>query len=175
MTVLPNWRDRMAHSRQAMTNKAPLLYRNEVDTNRLRWRSKQMAHVYIDISGSMGPFLPWLAGAVEPLNRRGLCRLYAFSTIVAAVRRGGLLTDPIPNTGGTDIRCVFEHFLALPQKDRPRKVVVLTDGCTGKPDQEQAKDARRKQVQLWVGVIGDGNAEDLREYAHEISIMPPLK
>lgn len=173
-SVLPDWRDRHAHSREALMDCAPLLYRNEVNVSRLRWRPRHVAHVYLDISGSMNEHLPWLAGALEPLQRRGLCRLYAFSTVVAEVRRGGLLQDRIANTFGTDIRCVYDHFLGLPRQRKPQRVVVLTDGLTGKPNPNQVTEARGHKVSVSVGLVGGGCAADLQECAASIESLPSL-
>lgn len=175
-TVLPDWRDRHAHSRAALTDFAPLFYRTEVATNRRRWQPRHVAHVYIDVSGSMNDHLPWLAGALEPLQRRGLCRLYAFSTVVDEVRRGGLLNDKLMNTFGTNIHCVYSHLLALPWQKTPRRIVFLTDGDTGAPTAEMASELERRGSKVHVGLVGQVvNRETLRPYVESLEDLPLLR
>lgn len=174
-TVLPDWRDRHAHSRAALTDFAPLFYRSEVLVHRLRWQPRHVAHVYIDISGSMNGHLSWLAGALEPLQRQGVCRLYAFSTVVDEVRRGGLLKDKLMNTFGTNIHCVYAHLLALPLSRLPRKVVILTDGGTGEPSEEMSREVTKKGVLIHVGLVGRCVGRDaLRPYVKSMEDLPLL-
>lgn len=174
-TVVPDWRDRHAHSRAALLDSPPLLYRSEVSLVRPRWRPRHTAHVYLDVSGSMSDELPWLAGALAPLERRGLCRLYAFSTIVAEVRRGRLLKDRIQNTFGTNISCVYTHFLGFPPPRTPRRVVILTDGFTGEPAKRQAAEAARRKVRLCIGLVGTSSATDLERHAFTVQRLPSLE
>ena len=130
--------------------------------------------MYIDISGSMSDHLPWLGGALDPLQRRGLCRLYAFSTVVAEVRRGGLLKDELANTFGTSIGCVDDHMLALPARETPRKVVVLTDGMVGCPSEMQIQAVKDQHIRVLVGLIGDSERTDLVDWAIHVESLPSL-
>lgn len=173
-TVLPDWRDRHVHAWEALTCSAPLLYRSEIITNRPRWRRRRVAHVYIDISGSMSEHLPWLAAALEPVQRGGQCRVFAFSTVVVEIRRGGLLKDRIPNTFGTKISCVYDHLLALPRQQTPRQVVVITDGVTGRPQATQVAEAQDRKVRVTVGLVGSGSSSDPRCYAAVVEPLPSL-
>jgi len=131
-----------------------------------------MAHVYIDVSGSMDDCLPWLVEAMAPLHQKGLCRLYAFSTVVDEVSRGDIRRQRIKNTFGTDINCVYRHLLTLPKARSPRKVVVLTDGCTGNPESGLAKAWQERKVDLYVGLVGENWACDLRPYAKRMENLP---
>lgn len=172
--VLPNWRDRHAYSREALMDSAPLLYHSEVAVSRPRWRPREFAHVYIDVSGSMSKNLPWLAGALDSLQRQGACRLYAFSTIVAPIIRGRLLNTKISNTFGTDINCVYEHALGLPGSQCPRRAVVITDGMTGKPKNMLVDAWARKQIMLYAGLVGDCDSSDLKGYAVQMEMLPDI-
>lgn len=174
-TALPDWRDRHAHSRFALTGAPPLLFRSEVTMRRRRWRPQSIAHVYLDISGSMSADLPWLAGAFAPVLRRGLCRLFVFSTLVEEIRPGHLLGSPMRNTGGTDIRCVYEHFLGVRPTRTPRRVVVITDGWTGEPSATQAADAIRRKVRLFVGLIAGGTTSELEKHAAATARLPAYR
>ena len=173
-TFVPDWRDRRAFSKEVLLGVAPLQYGSQITASSYRWTPREVAHVYIDISGSMSEHLPWLAGALDPLQRRGLCRLYAFSTVVAEVRRGGLLKDEIANTYGTDIGCVYDHMLALPARETPRKVVVLTDGMVGFPNEAQALECGRRQVEILVGLVGGDREWGVGEWADYVTLLPGL-
>jgi hypothetical protein len=175
MTAIPNWRDRQAHSKEILFGETPLLYKTEIMRSRPRWVPRKVTHLYVDISGSMDDSLPWLATALDPLHRKGLCKLYAFSTVVDEVKRGRLTKDKIKNTGGTDINCVYEHLVKLPKSDTPQKVVVLTDGYTGVPKLELEQEWKKRKVKLYVGLIGDLVYENwLEPYATHIEKLPKL-
>jgi hypothetical protein len=62
--------------------------------------------------------------------------------VVSEISKGSLPKDRIPNTFGTNISCVYSHFLSSPPRQAPRRVVVLTDGLTGSPESTQAAEAR---------------------------------
>lgn len=175
MTVLPNLRDRHAHSREALLGEMPVLYRCSVDHSRLRWSPQNMTHIYADVSGSMSDILPWLWAALEPLHRRGICRVYAFSTIVDTVRRGALASGKFKNTGGTDINCVYEHLLKIPARRAPNRLVVLTDGWTGVPRQDLAAEFKKRRTKLYVGLVGAVDAQTLRPYAELMERLPDPK
>lgn len=172
MQMLPNWRDRSLYAREALIGKLPIFYRSQNNVIRPQWRPRHMAHVYIDVSGSMDDCLPWLIGGLAPLHDKGLCRIYAFSTIVAEVGRGCLRKN-INTTRGTDINCVIEHLLAVPRHRAPRKVVVLTDGDTGYPDNRWDAEFYKRKIELYVGLIGgDAMGQQLKSYAKSMEDLP---
>lgn len=115
--------------------------------------------------------LPWLVGALDPLEKKGLCKLFAFSTVVDSIKRGRLLKDRMNNTYGTDINCVLQHILSLPVARRPRKAVVLTDGYTGTPAPSLMEEIRKQKIDLYVGLVG-GTSDELRPYAKLIEQLP---
>ena len=172
-TTVVNWRDRRVHAWTTLTGLPQLLFRDTASCRRTCWRPRNVAHVYLDVSGSMARELPWLVGALEPLQRRGLCRLYAFSTVVAEVGRCRLLKDEIPNTFGTDISCVYSHLLALAPSRTPRRVVVLTDGFTGEPPTQHLAEAQKRKTRVTVGVVG-GNGRRHLGYASIVETLPAL-
>ena len=147
-SVCPDIKDRLAYGRQVLWGKPPVLFSTSVNCPRLRLIPREAAHVYLDVSGSMDAELPWLGAALDPLERRGAIRLYAFSTIVSKVPPGGLFKDKIKNTYGTDINCVLRHLAELPKHKFPRQVVVLTDGYVGVPDDGIASESENKICQL---------------------------
>jgi len=174
-TVLPDWRDRRAAGWEDLTGQAPLIFNSVRSRRRPAFRPKSQAHLYLDISGSMGDCLPWLAKALDPLEKKGLCRMFVFSTVVDTVAHGKLLKQRLDNTYGTDIRCVFDHVLSLPAGQTPRKVVVLTDGYTGAPSPDQYERWQKRGVELHVGVVDSWSVTDfLRPYARSLEILPAL-
>jgi hypothetical protein len=173
-TYIPNWRDRRAPAKEILFGDSPFLYKAEMKQHRLRWTPRNVAHVYVDVSGSMNAELPWLAGALDPLHRQGLIRLYAFSTVVDEVRRGTLLSGKIKYTSGTDINCVYNYVLSLSPQIMPRKVVLLTDGYTGIPRGELHSQLIQKRIDLYVGII-EGSPNVLSAVAKHLEVMPKLR
>jgi hypothetical protein len=174
-TAVYDLHDRTVESRTLMYGETPVLFTTQLSRPRLRWTPRDITHIYLDVSGSMSEDLPWLIGALEPLYRRGLCRLYAFSTVVSELRRGDGFGKKLANTYGTDINCVFAHFLGFTRAKTPGKVVVLTDGYTGIPRPELIEEFKRRKVDLLVGVLANGYAGDLIVYAKLVEKLPALK
>jgi hypothetical protein len=175
VTFEPNAGDRTAAARGELWGADPLLYTDAVARPACRLMPRTSAFVYLDVSGSMFGDLPWLLSALRPLVRNGDIEVRLFSTMVAEVTRQDLLAGRIRTTGGTDIRCVYDHLLALPPAKTPRKAVILTDGYTGSPTIEQAQAARRRGVEFYVGVIQGGNARDLKPYVAATVRLPALR
>jgi len=173
-TVIPNWRDRQIHSKEILLGQTPVLYKTEIPTIRPRWSPQNVAHVYLDVSGSMEDALPWLVGAINPLQRKGLCRIYAFSTIVDEIKPGRFLTGQVKNTYGTDINCVYEHLIKFSKQKTPQRVVVLTDGYTGIPKANLLKEWNDRKVELYVGLVGNQTSSFLQPYAKMMERMPNL-
>ena len=173
-TVVPDIGDRLAPGREALWGERPILFTTSIRRPRARLIPREAVHVYLDVSGSMSAELPWLAAALDPLERRGAIKLYAFSTIVSKVPRGGLLKDAIMNTWGTDINCVLEHVDKLDARSFPRKVLMLTDGYVGHPDDKLASSWKRKKIALFVGLVGQSCAKFLDDHARYICRMPEL-
>lgn len=174
ITVIPNLRDRQAAARAEVQAEPQLIYRTEVEARRPRWMPGKSAHIYLDISGSMGDNVQWLVGALEPLVRSGACKLFVFSTVVDTVRGKRISMAEVRNTYGTDIDCVLEHLLSLPQWNTPRKVVILTDGYTGSPDTALMSRLGERRVALHVGVTNGGSHRDLEKDAQRVVRLPPL-
>jgi hypothetical protein len=133
-----------------------------------------VAHVYLDVSGSMHAALPTLAAALAPPRRAGAIRLFVFSTVVDEARPGDLARQGFANTFGTDIGCVLAHLAGLPPRRRPRRVVLLTDGCVGRPD---AALIARLRVDIFVGhysKYGAASGNDLKHVARHVETLPSL-
>jgi hypothetical protein len=168
-TVLPQPRDRRIPAWRALHGAWPLIYRGSVLEIRTQPVPRPVAHVYLDISGSMSNTLPKLASALQRPHRLGLLRLFVFSTVVGEVEPRNL-TCKLPNTFGTDINCVLEHLDGITASKRPRRVVVVTDGWVGKPAEVLAE--RLSRVRFFAAIVGNDLCEDLKKLNARIIRLP---
>ena len=168
-TVLPQACDRRIPAWRALHGAWPLIYRGSVQETRIQPVPRPVAHVYLDISGSMSNTLPKLASALQRPHRLGLLRLFVFSTIVGEVEPRNL-TCKLPNTFGTDINCVLEHLDGITASKRPRRVVVVTDGWVGKPAEALAE--RLSRVRFFAAIAGNDPGEDLKKLNARIIRLP---
>lgn len=113
----------------------PLLYPSAVPHRRLV-PAGMRAHVYIDVSASMNPWLRTVFAAVNDCRECVYPLLHTFSTEVADATLPELRAGRYRTTRGTDFACVAEHIAA----HRVRRAVVITDGYVGSltPAQRQA-------------------------------------
>ncbi len=174
-TAVYDLHDRTVESRTIIYGEVPVMFATQIPTTRVRWTPRDITHIYLDVSGSMSTELPWLVGALEPLYRRGLCRLYAFSTVVSEVRGRAGLTQTLANTYGTDINCVYAHLLGFPKAKTPAKAVILTDGYTGVPKKDYSEQLRQRKVELYVGLVGSIFGQELKAHAKLVEHLPALK
>lgn len=173
-TVMPDLRDRLAEGRRELYGGAPLFYNTEVLSSRRRWMPRDTTHVYIDVSGSMDSELPWLVGALDPLVRRGVCRVFAFSTVVSEVSRRKGFGEKFENTNGTEINCVLEHLCGMADRVTPGKVVILTDGMVGSPKPQLIQEIKRRKVKFYVGLVGYALMNDLA-FADVVERLPKFR
>ena len=173
MTVLPQLRDRRAAAMERVLGAKPLFYQGFTRQARRVLTPQEVAHAYLDISGSMTAVLPMLGAALDGPHRRGEARLYAFSTVVHPVNpRRPLAGQPLKNTGGTDINCVLNHLVALKSKVTPRRVLLITDGYTGIPQHELINELKRRCVSLFVGLVGTNVSRELEPFAKHVEHLP---
>ena len=151
-TFLPDWHDRAHEAREVAFGDA-LIYSSTTKVRRPSNRDNRQAFVYFDVSGSVAEEVPSVAQALLPYCRGGLCTVHVFSTVVHPASARDLAARKFTSTGGTDIDCVLKHVLELPPRKRPRAVVVVTDGFTGKPDAALAERFRAAEMRLFVGLV----------------------
>lgn len=177
VSVIPDWRDRTLPARSALLNSPPLLYRSPAADRKPAWTPVGEAHVYLDVSGSMAGDLPWIAGALRPLEKNGYCRIFLFSTKVVPLPQGQLGNGRIASTGGTDIRCVLAHLTELPPAKRPRHAVVVTDGFFGAPYRlrHAFTDFKKAKVTLHGAITPSGSESPLSSIAASITRLPVYK
>lgn len=151
-TFLPDWHDRSHAAREVALGDA-LVYRTTTRVRRPSCRDTRKAFVYFDVSGSVADEVPSVAQALLPYCRSGRCTVHVFSTVVHPASARDLAAREFFSTGGTDINCVLRHVLDLPARKRPRAVVVVTDGDTGRPDASLAAAFRAAKMRLFVGLV----------------------
>lgn len=130
-----------------------LVYRTTTRVRRPSCRDTRKAFVYFDVSGSVADEVPSVAQALLPHCQSGRCAVHVFSTIVHSASARDLAAQAFVSTGGTDINCVLRHVLDLPARKRPRAVVVVTDGDTGRPNAPLAAAFRAAKIRLFVGLV----------------------
>jgi hypothetical protein len=165
MVPLPDPSDRRAGVARALGT-TPLLYRSELRDR--RGRQDGAAHVYLDVSGSMDPWIEDLYGALARLGGHVAPDVNLFSTRVETVPLRALRDGVRTTTGGTDLRCVLEHAL----KGRARRVLIVTDGYVGQAPQDLARAARRKGVEIRVLLTPGGFRRDVEPLAARIEELP---
>jgi hypothetical protein len=113
------------------------------------------AHIYLDVSGSMGAEMPQIIALLGRLSKYIKRPFWAFSDVVAPaiIERGQLKTD---TTGGTSIQCVLEHVA----KTRPQAAIVVTDGYIEKIDKQLV--AKISATKLHVLLTRDGSPVEIR-------------
>ncbi len=169
-SFLPSPYDRTLAARRLLQGDV-LLSTSALTVLRRQRGLQRRALVYVDVSGSMSDYLPYLASALVPFVRARLCTLFSFSTEVQPVSLADLREGSFASTGGTAINCVLEHYLALPVTAQASRLLVLTDGYTGRP---AASLLQRCRAKLYCGLVASSFRHDLVEAAEDIIELPAL-
>ena len=169
-TVVPQPRDRRIPAWRSLHGAWPLIYRGQLVEERRQRTPQPVAHVYLDISGSMGSVLPKLASALRRPHKQGLLRLFVFSTVVGEIEPRNL-SCKVPNTFGTDINCVLQHLEAITPAKRPRRVVVVTDGWVGTPHATLVRSlSRLRFIAAIAGTDSGSEFQNLNARIHRLPI-----
>lgn len=169
--VLPNPLDRSRHARERL-GVAGLLWNQHTPVPRLRPEPEAPAHVYLDVSGSMGTLLPRLLGLLVPYVLGGRAKVFQFSTEVEPLPLEQLRSGEVTTTYGTGIECVLRHALADP---RLRRALILTDGITGAAGAGYRARLLDRGLALHVVLPGEcPYRSDLEPIARTITVLPPL-
>jgi hypothetical protein len=130
--VLLNPRDRQLHARRALGDTS-LRYIQPTTIQARVPEKPTMAHMYLDVSGSMRKILPHLVGLLIPYAQRRQVTIFQFSTEVTPLHVTDLQRGQLTTTGGTNIECVLDHIASY--EGKVQKVLLLTDGGVGAPPQ----------------------------------------
>lgn len=170
--VLPNPKDRMSHARRRLGG-SDILY-TQPGTIKARLPEKpSMAHVYLDVSGSMNHILPYLIGLIRPYVANRLADAFQFSTEVKPMPWSELRQGKLTTTGGTNINCVLHHLLN--HEPQVQRVLILTDGEVGPPMRHLVGQLQERDMRLHVVMPNDGNLHNMmRKLATSVVTLPPL-
>lgn len=166
LVPLPDPRDRRAGVALSL-GATPILYRSTILDP--RGRGDGATHVYLDVSGSMDPWLEDLYAALGALRRHLAAHVHLFSTRVETVPLRKLLAGDRPTTGGTDVVCALEHALG----GRARRLLFVTDGYVGQVPPELVRAAGRRGLEVRALLTPDGWRRDLEPLAVRIEELPP--
>ncbi len=166
---LPNARDRLAPARRRLGLPATL-YAQPAIARSLAREPDGVAHVYLDVSGSMAALLPRLVGLLRPHALAGRAKVFQFSTTVWPLPAAQLRRGEIRTTGGTAIDPVLQHAVDAP---RVRRILVLTDGVTGDPHRRLAKKVRARRIKVHVVLPAESaHRRHLEGIAASVTVLP---
>ncbi len=168
-TVIPQPRDRRIPAWRALHGTWPLIYRGVQVEERRRLQPLPIAHVYLDISGSMSSHLPKLAAALRFPHKQGLIRLFVFSTVVGEIEPRNLECK-VPNTFGTDINCVLRHLESIAPRKRPRRVLLVTDGWVGTPHSTHVRNL--SGLRFFAAIAGNDSGSEFQKLNAHILRLP---
>jgi hypothetical protein len=168
LVPLPDPADRRAGVARGL-GATPLLCWSAVEDR--RGRDEGAAHVYLDVSGSMDPWMALLYGALASLRRHIAPGVHLFSTQVETVPLRALRDGVRTTTGGTDLQCVLDHALAA----RARRILIVTDGYVGQTPQDEARKAEKAGLEVRVLLTPGGWQKDLEPLATRIQQLPDAR
>ncbi len=174
-SVLPDRRDRTVAAKELLLGTTPLLYNTTSPARVPGHAPVRAAHVYLDVSGSMTDDLPWICGALLPLEKAGACRLFLFSTEVAPYSGKGNDANGLYTTYGTDVNCVFKHLLDMPPGKQPNKVVLLTDGLFYPPKNSLLGQIKKRCITVHGAITHSGTLDPTQTFARTTTRMPHYK
>jgi hypothetical protein len=156
---IPNFKDRTVLSKTILYGR-PLLYNREIDLIKPVSDTELKTLVYLDVSGSVVNSINSLASLLLKPYKNGECLLFVFSTIVDEVTYKDFKEGRYRTTGGTDINCIFDHYFSLPKAKQTKKILILTDGYTGRVNNRFYNEIKRKKLEIYCGLFGEYYTRD---------------
>jgi len=98
--------------------------------NKTEFEPEQLAHVYVDVSGSMVCEIPHMFAVLAASRELVADPIHEFSERIEDVTMAEFAKGVCRTTGGTDFTPIMTHAMAR----KFRQVVVFTDGCAGFED-----------------------------------------
>ncbi len=166
-TAWPQAGDRRAHL-QRLLGAEPLLWQGVVQQAG-RQPAGQVA-VYLDVSGSMAPWLPILLESLTEAAALLRWPLHGFSTEVHPVTRSELANGRFRSTGGTHIACVAKHMVDA----RVKRAVVITDGDVQQIPTALFDRLRRTRPRVRVGLLDGCDGSFCARLGWAVTHMPAL-
>lgn len=146
----------------------PLLFAGSLVSPRAR--STGRTRVYLDVSGSMDPWLPCLYGTLVRLAEHVEPRLHCFSTTVVSIPLSEIAAGRRSTTGGTHGAVALEHAL----KERATRILLVTDGYVGPVAAPLADRLRAARTDVRVLLTPGGWRKDLESVASLFQELPEM-
>ena len=156
----PDYKDRTLLSK-SIIYKQPLLYNSSLINSKIVRDSNVQSLVYLDVSGSVVDDINHFAPLLLKPYKNKECLLFAFSTIVVPVSYKDFRNGKYKSTGGTSLNCIFEHYFSLPKKKQTKKILILTDGITGKITEDYYLKIKQQKIEVYCGLFGSYTKNDM--------------
>lgn len=160
ISVVPDYKDRTLLTKSIVYSH-PLLYNSSLTNKRIVRESNIQSLVYLDVSGSVVGEINHFAPLLLKPYKNKECLLFAFSTIVVPISYQDFRKGKYKSTGGTSLNCIFEHYFSLPKKKQTKKVLILTDGETGKVADEYYQRIKQQKTEVYCGLFGRYTKNDM--------------
>lgn len=158
--VTPDFKDRTLLTKSIIYEQ-PLLYNSSLINSKVVRDSNIQSLVYLDVSGSVVDDINHFAPLLLKPYKNKECLLFAFSTIVVPVSYQDFRKGKYKSTGGTSLNCIFEHYFSLPKKKQTKKVLILTDGETGKVADDYYQKIKQQKIEVYCGLFGRYTKDDM--------------
>lgn len=159
-SVTPDYKDRTLLAK-SMIYDQPLLYHSSLTRPAIVRDSNVQSLVYLDVSGSVVNDIDRFAPLLLKPYKNKECLLFAFSTIVVPVSYQDFRRGRYQSTGGTSLDCIFEHYFSLPKGKQTKKVLILTDGATGKVADDYYRRIKQRKIEVYCGLFGRHSKDDM--------------
>lgn len=151
--VLPNPHDRLMAARRQL-GLTQTLYAQPLQVKARQPEKPVRSFIYLDVSGSMNHYLPYLLGLIVPYVATNRAEVFQFSTVIKPLTLADLRQGRTTTSGGTSINPVFRHLIG--SAPLPRRVLLLTDGEVGTPRAELVEQFTQLGIQLYVVLPHEG-------------------
>jgi hypothetical protein len=171
--VIMNPRDRLNPAKQRLGIDS-VLWQQETEMLIRTREHEPKAFVYLDVSGSMVSFLPYLLQLLYPYIARKEAEVFQFSTIVEPLTSLDPHRFKVKTSGGTQIGCVLAHLENFYHK--VSSVILVTDGYTNTPNSHYVERIQAKKLPICVVLPFDSPyQEDLKTIASQFVVLPQLR
>lgn len=118
--------------------------------------------VYIDFSGSMWSYIPWVLRLVIEMETSCSSRIFGFSTVISEITIDKIKKGEYSSTGGTSFNEVIEHFV---EENTSQKCLIITDGYDN-VGTEYFEMLQSSKKQMYMLVVGENINKESMEKSH---------
>ena len=167
-TFIPNYKDRTSVAKKSLYGSDVIIYNTQLSNRKLVRDRKLNTLIYLDVSGSVDAELKEMIPLLLYPYKNGECKLYVFSTKVYETKYKDFKNCKYKTTGGTDVNCIFEHYSKLNEKDKAKKILILTDGYIGDLDKKYKEMLKDNHIKVYFGLFSRHTRNDIKDYAEYI-------